>query len=195
MHTPDFATKPTLHGELVTLRPFQPDDVEAIARVLADPEVLRLTGSVPTTAEAEAGDPTPDQRLREWYAARNSQSDRLDLAVVDRASCALVGEVVLNEWDQATGSCNFRTLIGPEGRGRGLGTEAVRLVVGYGFETLGLHRISLEVYAFNPRARRVYDKAGFVHEGTLREVLRFDDEWVDADVMALLESDWRALGH
>jgi hypothetical protein len=49
--------------------------------------------------------------------------------------------------------CNFRILIAPRGRDRGLGSEATRLIVGYGFERLHLHRISLEVYAFNPRAR------------------------------------------
>ena len=48
---PDFATKPTLHGRLVTLRPFRPDDVEVMAGVLSDPEVRRLTGSVESTAE------------------------------------------------------------------------------------------------------------------------------------------------
>lgn len=85
---------------------------------------------------------------------------------------------------------NFRTLMGPAGRSRGLGTEAARLIVEHGFRALGLHRIELEVYSFNPRARRVYDKVGFVHEGTRRDALRFDDEWIDAEVMAVLATDW-----
>nr|WP_315501870.1 GNAT family protein [Actinomyces radicidentis] len=49
---------------------------------------------------------------------------------------------------------------------------------------MGLHRISLEVYAFNPAARRAYEKAGFVAEGRLRDALLYDGEWVDAEVMA-----------
>ena len=52
-------------------------------------------------------------------------------------------------------NCSFRIALGPAGRGRGLGTEATRLIVGYGFERLGLYRISLEVYSFNPRGLRV----------------------------------------
>jgi RimJ/RimL family protein N-acetyltransferase len=56
--------------------------------------------------------------------------------------------------DKGNRSCNFRTLIGPGGRDRGPGTEALRLIVGYGFERLGLHRISLEAYAFNPQPAR-----------------------------------------
>ena len=122
----------------------------------------------------------------EWYATRNDTDDRLDLAVVDRASGACVGEAVLNQWDQGSQSCNFRILIDPAGQNRGLGTEATRLIVGYGFEQLGLHRISLEVYAFNPRARRAYEKAGFRPEGVLRESLRYGDRWIDATVMSIL---------
>ncbi|WP_242624018.1 GNAT family N-acetyltransferase [Micromonospora kangleipakensis] len=180
----DFSVKPTLTGERVLLRPFADDDVAAFQAVLADPEVARLTGSPP--GDVDLG------RLRAWYGSRNAQTDRLDLAVVDRASGVCVGEVVLNEWDGHNRSCNFRTLIGPAGRDRGLGTEAVRLVIGYGFERLDLHRISLEVFAFNPRARRVYEKVGFVAEGVLRQVLRDGDDWVDATVMSILAPEWAA---
>jgi RimJ/RimL family protein N-acetyltransferase len=179
----DFSVKPTLTGERVLLRPFVDEDQAAFAAILADPEVARLTGSPPDDGFEPA-------RLRAWYGTRNSQPDRLDLAVVDRASGDCVGEVVLNEWDRHNASCNFRTLIGPAGRDRGLGTEAVRLVLGYGFEQLGLHRIGLEVFAFNPRARRVYEKVGFVVEGTLRQVLRDGDGWVDATVMSILAPEW-----
>ncbi|MFI5833103.1 GNAT family N-acetyltransferase [Micromonospora sp. NPDC051300] len=179
----DFSVKPTLTGERVLLRPFSDDDLPALAAILADPEVARLTGSPP-------GEGFEPARLRAWYGTRNSQTDRLDLAVVDRGTGACVGEVVLNEWDRVNASCNFRTLIGPGGRDRGLGTEAVRLVVGYGFTQLGLHRVGLEVFAFNPRARRAYEKVGFVAEGTLRQVLRDGDDWVDATVMSILAPEW-----
>jgi RimJ/RimL family protein N-acetyltransferase len=84
----------------------------------------------------------------------------------------------------------LRILIGPAGQNRGLGTEATRLIVGYGFERLGLHRISLEVYAFNPRARRAYEKAGFRAEGVLRESLRYGGQWIDATVMSILAPEW-----
>ena len=183
--TADFSVKPTLTGDRVVLRPFVDDDVAVFQLVLADPEVVRLTGSPPDNR-------FDVERLRAWYGSRNAQTDRLDLAVVDRASGACVGEVVLYEWDRYNRSCTFRTLLGPTGRDRGLGTEAVRLVVGYGFERLGLHRISLEVFAFNPRARRVYEKVGFVAEGVLRQVLRDGDEWVDATVMSILAAEWAA---
>lgn len=185
----DFSVKPTLTGDRVVLRPFTVDDAAAFQAILVDPEVIRLTGSPPQ-------EPFDLDRLRDWYGSRSSQTDRLDLAVVDRATGECVGEVVLFEWDQHNNNCTFRTLIGPSGRGRGLGTEAVRLVVGYGFEQLGLHRIGLQVFDFNPRARRVYEKVGFVAEGTERQVLRDGDDWVDATGMSILAPEWaRHRGH
>jgi RimJ/RimL family protein N-acetyltransferase len=144
-------------------------------------------------SDAEAREPvSPEQEKArlDWFRTRNQTDGRLDLAVVDKASGACVGEAVLNEWDPGNESCNFRVLIGPAGQDRGLGTEATRLIVGYGFERLGLHRIALEVYAFNPRARRVYEKAGFRVEGVLRESLRYGDQWIDATVMSILAPEW-----
>jgi RimJ/RimL family protein N-acetyltransferase len=129
-------------------------------------------------------------KLRQWYRTRASQPDRLDPAIVEKATGRCVGEVVLNKWDPDNDSCNFRILAGPVGQGRGLGTEATRLLVGYGFEMLLLHRISLEVYTFNPRARHVYEKVGFRVEGTLRESLRYEDQWIDATVMSVLAHEW-----
>ena len=99
---------------------------------------------------------------------------------------------MLNKLDPANDSCSFRILIGGQGRDRGLGTEAVRLITDHAFRTTRLWRIGLEVYSFNPRARRVYERAGFKSEGVLRGALRFDDDRIDAVVMSLLRADWDA---
>ncbi|MCQ4207209.1 GNAT family N-acetyltransferase [Streptomyces longispororuber] len=178
-----FSHKPVLTGERVVLRPFTGADAETMAGIIADPEVLHFTGG--DTAF------TPE-RLREWYGSRGAQDDRLDLAVTDRATGELVGEVVLNEWDPAHRGATFRTLMGPRGRGRGLGTEATGLIVGYGFETAGLHRIQLMAFADNHRARHVYEKVGFVLEGVHRSSQLRDGVWQDEVTMAVLADDWRA---
>jgi RimJ/RimL family protein N-acetyltransferase len=152
-----------------------------------DPEADRLTG---THRPPESLDLA---RLEAWYASRASLDDRLDLAVVDRATGDVAGEVVLNELDRESRSCSFRIYLAGEGnRGRGLGTEATRLMLAHAFETVGLHRVALEVYTFNARARRVYEKTGFVYEGTKRQSLLWDGAWVDADVMSILGPEWAA---
>ena len=182
--------KPTIVGERVVLRPFTGADVEAMGAVLADPDVLRLTGSVHSAVEAQAASPVLDEATRRWYATRAEQDDRLDLAIVERAADVCVGEVVLNEWQRENGCVNLRIAVGPTGRDRGLGSEAVRLVVDHAFEVGGVHRVELEVYASNPRARAVYERAGFVVEGVRRDALLFDGAYVDAIVMAVLRLEW-----
>ncbi|MFJ5263757.1 GNAT family N-acetyltransferase [Streptomyces sp. NPDC088387] len=177
-----FLVKPVLTGEKTVLRPFTAADADTVWEILQDPEVLRFTFEPSSELSLD--------RVRSWYATRSEQPDRLDLAVTDRATGEVVGEVVLNEWDPHRRGCNFRTLMGPRGRGRGLGTEATRLIVGHGFEELGLHRISLEVYGDNPRARRVYEKVGFVVEGVRREASLRDGVWVDEVLMGVLDREW-----
>ncbi|MGY0023610.1 GNAT family N-acetyltransferase [Streptomyces sp. cg35] len=184
MTTTPFSDKPVLTGERTVLRPFTEDDAAAMAGIIEDPEVVRFTGgSAAFTLE----------HLRSWYGSRSAQDDRLDLAVTDRATGELVGEVVLNEWDPEHRHATFRTLIGPRGRGRGLGTEALRLVVAHGFGTVGLHRIGLEAFADNHRARHVYEKVGFVLEGVRRQVALHDGAWRDEVVMGMLADDWKAV--
>ncbi|WP_406255212.1 GNAT family N-acetyltransferase [Streptomyces chartreusis] len=180
----DFSVKPVLTGDRTVLRPFTEADATVMAEIIEDPEVVRFTG--------EASEEFPMERLRSWYGSRSGQNDRLDLAVTDRATGELVGEVVLYEWDATARSCTFRTLVGPRGRGRGIGTEATRLIVGHGFEQLGLHRIQLEAYGHNPRALRVYEKVGFVVEGVRREADFRDGQWLDWVMMAVLDHEWAA---
>lgn len=182
----DFSVKPTLTGARVVLRPVTEEDAAVVAEILNDPEVLAFTG---TPADEP---PHSLDFLRSWYGSRGAQTDRLDLALVDRASGEMVGELVFNEWDEPNRSCNFRTLIGPRGRNRGLGTEAIRLFLAHGFEQLGLNRISLGVYAFNPRAIRVYEKVGFVREGVEREALWHRGQWIDSLSMSVLAREWAA---
>lgn len=180
----DFSVKPVLTGDRTVLRPFTEDDAAVMAEIIEDPEVVRFTG--------EASEEFSLERLRSWYGSRSAQNDRLDLAVTDRATGELVGEVVLYEWDATARSCTFRTLVGPRGRGRGIGTEATQLIVGHGFEQLGLHRIQLEAYGHNPRALRVYEKVGFVVEGVRREADFRDGQWLDWVMMAVLDHEWAA---
>jgi len=177
-----FAGKPTITGERVLLRPVEPADASGLAAI--DDEALLLTG---TQRKASM------KKLRRWYATRAAHADRLDLSIIDRASGRWAGEVVLNNLDAANRSCGFRILLGnAEFRDRGLGTEASRLALAHAFEVVGVHRVELQVYAFNPRAKHVYDKIGFRYEGTRRQALRWDGQWIDSHVMAILAAEWQA---
>jgi RimJ/RimL family protein N-acetyltransferase len=176
------ADKPTLRGSLVVLRPVHAADAGALAAI--DTETLRLTGTrqrVPVAA------------IERWYASRGGLDDRLDLSIVELATGEWVGEVVLHDLEPDDRSCRFRILLARPGLyDRGLGTEASSLVLAHAFETVGLHRVELEVLAVNPRARHVYERLGFVHEGTRRESLCWEGAFIDTEVMSMLAAEWHA---
>ncbi|KIY65168.1 acyl-CoA N-acyltransferase [Cylindrobasidium torrendii FP15055 ss-10] len=81
-------------------------------------------------------------------------------------------------------------LIGEAFTGKGYGTEVMEWLVPYAFDHLGLHRVSLEVFGNNPRARRVYEKAGFVLEGTKRKALWAEGKWNDIHLMGIMDEDY-----
>jgi RimJ/RimL family protein N-acetyltransferase len=155
-------SKPTIVGELVTLRPLDGSDADAVWDMVNDAESGDLTA---TTERFEW------QQIVDWCASRSLQDHRLDLAVVENATGEFAGEVVLNDHESATDAASFRiSLRGPKWYGRGLGTEATRLIVDHGLDVVGLSSITLEVLERNPRAHAVYNKIGF------EETRTFDDD-------------------
>ncbi len=149
-----------------------------------NPEFSRLTGTLEVF--------TPE-RIQTWLTGLPGRDDRADWAIIRQSDGIYLGEVVLNELDEHNQSMNFRiALSSPEVLNQGYGTEATRAVIDYALDVVGLHRISLSVYAFNPRAKRVYEKCGFVQEGVARDALFWDDVWVDSINMSVLSSDPRA---
>ncbi len=182
------ASRPTLLGDRVVLRPATSDDAALLGELMQDPEIGRLTGA---TNRSDGPAPVHDVgELRRIYAWWAEAEDRVVWVVVDQRDEAVVGEVVLNELDESNRSCNFRIWLSR--RDQGLGREATTLALQHAFTTARLNRVELEVYDFNPRARAVYEKAGFLHEGTRRQALVFDDAWVDSHLMAVLRGEWLA---
>ena len=74
--------------------------------------------------------------------------------------------------------------------GQGYGTEATRLVVQHAFATLNLNRVWLEVYEYNPRGLRAYEKVGFRKEGVKRQDNYRAGRYWDTIVMAILREEW-----
>ena len=80
----------------------------------------------------------------------------------------------------------------PEQLGKGYGTEALMLLLGYSFDELNLHRVFLRVVDFNQRAIESYLKCGFSKEGRLRDAIFLDGDYHDVVVMSILEEEFRA---
>jgi RimJ/RimL family protein N-acetyltransferase len=176
-------TKSTLYGQRVVLRPLGPEHTDVFWRSLHDPEVRRLTG---THAEFQR------DQIDAWLASRSDHSDRLDLAIHRRHDDVYLGELALIELDPANESAGVRiALTSTAIAGRGYGSDAMRTLLAHAFDTVGLHRIHLDVFAFNTHAIRTYERLGFVHEGRAREALLWDGIRHDAVLMSMLRPDWR----
>lgn len=173
--------KPTINGDRVILRPFYESDLTLVEEILTEKEAIRLTGSK---------DNFDTKFVRKWYLSRNEQTDRLDLAIEDKKLNELVGEVVVNEYNEKDHSMNFRILIGKRGRNRGLGTEATQLICDYIFTDADLNLLTLSVFAFNPRAQHVYEKVGFLVNSIDENELEHDGEWIDSINMKLTRETW-----
>jgi RimJ/RimL family protein N-acetyltransferase len=155
-----FRDQPVLTGARVRLEPLGSRHFDGLWPMFGEPDCSRLTGTHDTFTE---------EQIRNWLATRRRHHDRADWAIVRIADGAVLGEAVVNDLDAANAAANYRiSLVGPEVFGRGYGTEATRLVVEYALDVAGLHRLHLQVFAFNPRARRAYEKCGFVREGVQR---------------------------
>jgi RimJ/RimL family protein N-acetyltransferase len=174
-----FRTVPVLRTDRLDLVPLGPEHLDGTLALLSDPEAMRLTG----TRRSFSRD-----AVVAWLGSLAEQHDRADWAVVRREDGTHMGEVVLNDFAPDDETTGFRIALALEHAGKGYGTEATRAVVAFALEA-GLHRVELEVYAFNPRAVRAYEKAGFVTEGRRRDALLWEGERVDAIMMAVVADD------
>lgn len=153
MTTTSSVANPQLDGTLVRLVQLDETVLEPYLEMLEDAEGRRLTATTATFNRTQ---------IIEWLRSRASTPGRSDWAIIEVATGQFAGEIVLNEFDVKKNSMNLRiALRGPSWFGRGLGGEAVRLVLEHVFNNRKLAKITLEVLVDNLRAIGAYEKSGF----------------------------------
>ena len=175
-----------LVGERVRLRGVRDDDLPTLAKWEMDPgRLTTLSNRLTPPSEAAAR-----ERIAKW--STNQQAD-LGLAIetLDDPP-VLVGNIGLFDVRTKDRGATLGIALGREYIGRGYGTDAVRVIVAYGFREIGLHRIALSVAPYNPAGIRAYEKAGFVEEGRYRESVLHDGHWYDEVLMSILDREWAA---
>ncbi|MBI3087391.1 MAG: GNAT family N-acetyltransferase [Candidatus Omnitrophica bacterium] len=173
-----------MSGERIILRPLTVRDLDGPYRDwLNDYEVTRFleTGSFPTTPES----------LRRYYEQVAANPDNVLLAITDRRSGAHVGNIKLGPIHPIHRRADMGIMVGDKRVwGLGYGGEAIALILDYAFRRLNLHKITLGVHADHAAAVRLYQRLGFVIEGTLKEQLFRDGVFHDKYVMGILRADW-----
>jgi RimJ/RimL family protein N-acetyltransferase len=136
----------------------------------------------------------------DWYIEDTNDIDNSDAFIwkgVSTTTGKTVGHISLGSVSQKNKSGRIsRVLIGnTTERGKGGCTGMINAVLKFAFEDLQLHRISLGVYDFNHAAIRCYEKCGFIKEGLMRDVLKYEDDYWSLWEMSILEDEWRELHH
>lgn len=177
---------PFLAGSKIYLRSLDRPDLAAMAEWLNDNEVTRLLfmGLWPSNLELLTA---------QWERDRQS-SEEVTFAVCDAKTNAFVGTTGLYRIQWVMRTAEFRVFLGDKTAwNRGIGTECATLMACYGFEKLNLNKVWLGVNSENIGGVRAYEKAGFVHEGILRQEQYRNFRYYDAIRMSMLRSEYEKL--
>ena len=165
-------------GRHVTLRPITDQDTENIVRWRNSDHVRR--NFIYQTLF------TPESH-REWLRDKVGTGLVEQFIIHSTDADMDVGSVYLRDIDRTHRRAEFGICIGEESQmSKGIGSECIRLIVGYGFATLRLHKIFLRVLADNEIARKSYEKAGFMQEAYLKDEVCIRGCYKDLILMRIL---------
>jgi RimJ/RimL family protein N-acetyltransferase len=179
--------RPLFTGRLLRLAAPTPDDHVVFARWSEQDGYQRGFDddpARPVSAEAHAAWEAPFLTAPDSYLFR--------LRTLDDDRMIGVGALGNVQWVHRTAMLGI-AIGDPEYRGRGYGSDAVALLLRYGFEALNLLKVWLTTIEFNARARRAFERAGFVREGVQRSIIEREGRRFDLLYYGMLREEWLAL--
>nr|WP_289355294.1 GNAT family protein [Paenibacillus sp. S-12] len=170
-------------GKRIYLRPFSGDDVEWYYKAMLLTESSRLTGTKKFFSK---------EVLQSYLERIASDGERIQFVIALQDDDRPIGEIAIMDMDSSNRSGHVRIAIfAEEDCGQGYGSEAMILMLDYGFGMMNLNRIELVVFSYNARAVRAYEKIGFVQEGVQREALYYNHKYHDSIMMSMLAREYR----
>ncbi len=175
-----------IFGDRIRLRALERDDLPLFVKWLNDPEVTKgLMHYLPFSGEDE----------EEWFNGMRKkplEERPLVIEIPKEDGWEPIGNCGIFNINWRIQKADFGIVIGAKQHwDKGYGTEALRVIIQHGFNTLNLNKISLTVYENNPRAIRAYEKAGLVTEGRLRQDHYHNGKYFDVLIMSILRSEWQ----
>jgi RimJ/RimL family protein N-acetyltransferase len=172
-----------LRGDLVTLRPIASSDLPIIRCWFDDPETMRFWAM-----------PRPFVTERQFEAdllGRFASFEEEGYFMIIDPAGEPIGWIDYGAVDQRSRSAELGVLIGEaDARGKGYGSDAIRVLLRHLVHDRGLHRVSLTTLAWNERALRTYLSLGFREEGVLRDHRYVDGGYVDEIQMSMLRPEF-----
>lgn len=168
-----------LEGERIYLSPVSSMDAEIYTKWMNDEAICKNTNAVARimtlSHEQEFLQQAPDI-----------------LAIIKKENDELLGNISFDKVDYHNRNAEIGLFIGEkENRHQGYGSEALHLMLRYGFQELNFHTITLVVLSFNHSAIECYEKVGFQIVGRIKEVMYTNGQYYDRVVMQIMEKEWR----
>ncbi|HEY32229.1 MAG TPA: GNAT family N-acetyltransferase [Dehalococcoidia bacterium] len=176
--------RPKIETERLRLRPFTLDDAPEVQRLVGDRDIASTTITIPH--------PYEDGMAEQWISTHQERFDKgeaVPFAITHGKQGYLIGSIGLHiakEFDRA----DLGYWIGKPYWNQGYCTEAAQAVIQYGFEVLGLNRITANHITRNPASGRVMQKLGMKHEGYLRQHSKKWGNYDDVEVYRILRSEY-----
>jgi len=171
-------------GKRLYLSPFNPDSTESYtnwAKWMNDRTVADTYGGYHNLVSLASAKKTLTELHGHCFDIVNLDDD------------TPIGFISLHDIDHRSRHAFIGIFIGDEQyRGKGYGTEAVRLVLDFGFKALNLHNIALSVHADNHAGIHCYKKIGFIESGRRRDWIFKDGKYVDVLYMELLAQEYKS---
>ncbi|MEW6686469.1 MAG: GNAT family protein [Candidatus Edwardsbacteria bacterium] len=173
---------PFIIGGRIYLRAIEMKDLETFLCWFNDSEVREFLATIY---------PLNEIREREFIEKCYQDKSWVILNILLKEKNLLIGNMSLMRIDWVHRQAEFGICIGEKGYwNKGYGTEATKLLLKYGFDTLNLHRIYLFVYEWNQRGIKCYEKAGFKIEAILRGAKFKDGRYFNVVLMSILRDEW-----
>jgi RimJ/RimL family protein N-acetyltransferase len=176
-----------IYGGKLRLRALEREDIKHFLEWLNDPEVTHgLALYLPISSRDE-------EKWFEKQQERDANEKTLAIELRQGEGWKLIGSCGVFGIEWVNSSAELGIMIGDKSVwNQGLGSQVMTLLLRHCFETLNLNRAFLQVYAENARARRSYEKAGFVVEGCMRQAVYKNGKYDDIYIMSVLRTEWDA---
>ena len=169
-----------LEGEHVYISPMNIEDAETFTRWLNNPEITRYL-TIHNSLVSLTG---------ERNYIENFSKEEFHMSIIKKENDELIGNIALEHLDYKNGTAELGIFIGDEENlGKGYGSEAIKLLTNYGFKELRLHTIYLIVLDINPRAKKAYEKCGFIECGRRHEAMYREGKYIDLIYMELINKE------
>lgn len=175
---------PRLQGRGLALRWIEAGDSEAIFSILGDPEVCKLLDGRPMAEPHEA-----DEYIQGvWRDFERRLIFRW--GICDAETDELLGTCSLYYLNYEHRRAEVGIMLARRAWGRGFASEALRVLIGFAFDALDLHRIEADIDPANAPSLALFERQGFKREGILRERWHLPTRIHDTILLGLLRREW-----